>query len=59
MYKKHSFEEKPPRGLILHSDQGWHYQHKSYQNKLILVHLLQYRKIMTIFAAPPQKWGLN
>ncbi len=26
--------ERPPRGLILHSDQGWHYQHKAYQNKL-------------------------
>lgn len=34
-------KEKPPRGLILHSDQGWHYQHKSYQNKLISNGLIQ------------------
>ena len=26
--------EKPPKGLILHSDQGWHYQNKMYQNRL-------------------------
>ncbi len=27
-------KEHPPRGLVLHSDQGWHYQHKMYQNRL-------------------------
>ena len=26
--------ENQPKGLIIHSDQGWHYQHKMYQNKL-------------------------
>ena len=25
---------KPPKGLVLHSDQGWHYQNKMYQNRL-------------------------
>ena len=34
-------KEKPPIGLILHSDQGWHYQHKSYQNILINNGLIQ------------------
>lgn len=27
-------KENPPEGLVLHSDQGWHYQHKSYQTRL-------------------------
>lgn len=27
-------KENPPKGLVLHSDQGWHYQHKSYQTRL-------------------------
>jgi len=26
--------EKPPKGLVLHSDQGWHYQNRMYQNRL-------------------------
>lgn len=34
-------KEKPPKGLVLHSDQGWHYQHKSYQNKLVNNGLIQ------------------
>ena len=25
---------KPQEGLILHSDQGWHYQHRQYQQAL-------------------------
>lgn len=28
--KKHN----PPEGLVVHSDQGWHYQHKMYRNML-------------------------
>ena len=33
--------ENPPKGLIIHSDQGWHYQHKMYQNKLKTNGLIQ------------------
>ena len=25
---------KLPKGVVLHSDQGWHYQHAAYQNSL-------------------------
>ena len=25
---------RPQKGLVLHSDQGWHYQHKQYQKRL-------------------------
>lgn len=34
-------KEHPSQGLILHSDQGWHYQHKMYQNKLKINGLVQ------------------
>lgn len=30
-----------PKGLILHSDQGWHYQHKRYQKKLKEKNIIQ------------------
>ena len=30
-----------PKGLILHSDQGWHYQHMRYQNALKDRHIAQ------------------
>ena len=30
MYKR----IKLPEGVVLHSDQGWHYQHLAYQNSL-------------------------
>ena len=33
--------ENPPKGLIIHTDQGWHYQHKMYQNKLKTNGLIQ------------------
>ena len=33
--------ENPPKGLIIHSDQGWYYQHKMYQNKLKVNGLIQ------------------
>ena len=33
--------KNPPKGLILHSDQGWHYQHKMYQNRLKTNGLIQ------------------
>ena len=33
--------ENPPKGLIIYSDQGWHYQHKMYQNKLKTNGLIQ------------------
>ena len=33
--------KNPPIGLILHSDQEWHYQHKMYQNKLKTNGLIQ------------------
>ena len=34
-------KENPPEGLVLHSDQGWHYQHKSYQKRLANSGLIQ------------------
>ena len=33
--------ENPPKGLIIHSDQWWHYLHKMYQNKLKTNGLIQ------------------
>ena len=41
MLKKAFCKVKVPQGLILHSDQGWHYQHLSYQKMLKDKHIVQ------------------
>lgn len=30
-----AFDNRNLKGLILHSDQGWQYQHESYQQKIL------------------------
>lgn len=36
-----AFKDKNLRGLIMHSDQGWHYQHIKYTNKLKELGIIQ------------------
>ena len=41
MLKKAFCKVKVPQGLIMHSDQGWHYQHLRYQKMLTDKYIIQ------------------